>query len=192
MLHHWHENDVDGLTLDDIRSYCAASPAYVAELDEFGYTPLIAACGKGKLEIARALLEAGADPNYVAPDGMTPIKAAIPGAGRPFNRALLDMLLDAGAKLNTGCEPPLHLAVAQGNADLVTYLIEHGADPNLDDVDGSPPLFWAGAYGDRPDVEMMRLLFRLGADPGRRDGVGRTLVDHVGVKVLNRISDGLA
>ena len=177
---HWHENDIDRLTPDEVRAHCAADPAYVAELDDFGYTPLVAACERRNLAVARVLIEAAADPNFTAGDGQTPLKAAIPPPGQPADLALFDLLLDAGAMPNAGCEPPLHHAVAAGHRALVAHLIDRGADPNLPDVDDAPPLFWAGVYAGPPDPDMMRLLVARGADPTRGDGVGRTLQDRIG------------
>jgi uncharacterized protein len=187
MGRHWHEHNLSGLTPEEVRAYCAADPGYIAQLDDYGSTPLLAACLKGHVDIARVLLEAGADPNYIAPDGESPLKAAIPVNGEPFNRALFDLLFDAGANPNLGLEAPLHIAVARGNRDLVAYLVRRGADPNLDDVDGSPPSFWAGAYGGRPDVLMMHLLVKLGADVKRRDGVGKSIADYIGADAMREV-----
>lgn len=180
MHRHWHEDDVDQVTPADVRAYCIAAPDYVNERDDFGYTPLIAACMKGNTAVVRALLEADADPNFVAPDGESPLKAAIPRPNEPFNRELFDLLFAAGANPNLGLEPPLHIAVGKAHRELVVYLVEHGADPNLDDVDGSPPLFWAGVYAGRPDIRMMRVLIKFGADVTRRDGVGQTVEQRIG------------
>ncbi|HEX8913374.1 MAG TPA: ankyrin repeat domain-containing protein [Humisphaera sp.] len=190
MRPHWHEDDVEQLSPDEFRAYCREVPGYVNEQDHFGYTPLVAACTKGNAAVARALLETGADPNFVASDGESPLKAAVPSPGKPFNRELFDLLLAAGANPNLGLEPVLHAAVARGDRELVTYLVRRGADPNLDDVDGSPPLFWAGVYGGRPDIEMMRVLVGLGADPARRDGVGTTLEERIGPYEMRRVMTG--
>lgn len=185
MKSHWHEKDFEVLTADDVRAYCAVCPEYVGELDDFRYTPLIGACMKGKAEIARALLEAGADPNFVASDGETPLKAAVPRRSEKFDRVLFDLLLNAGAELNTGLMPVLHEAVGKGNRELVKYLIEHGADPNMRDADDCTALFWTGVFGGRfPDVKMIQLLLKLGADLSQVDGVGQTLEDRIGPKVM--------
>ncbi len=184
----WHTDDIDRLTPDEIRAYCIAAPGYVAELDDLHYTPLVATCGRGNVAIARVLIEAGADPNFTADDGETPLKASIPNSGEPFDRALFDLLLNAGATPNVGGEPPLHIAVGRGHQALVTYLIGRGADPNLEDGDFAPPLFWAGAYGGRPDLEMMRLLVAHGADVTRRDGVGKTLGQRIGPAALRYVT----
>ena len=180
MNRHWHDDDVRAMNPDELRAYCLAAPDYVHERDDFGYTPLIAACTAGNSLVVRVLLDAGADPNFIAPDGASPLKAAIPRPGEPFNREVFDALFAAGANPNLGFEPALHIAVARGHRELARYLIERGANPNLDDSDGSPSLFWAGAYEGRPDIKMMRLLIELGADVTRRDGVGRTVEEWIG------------
>ena len=187
MPKHWHENNINQLTPEDVRAYCAAVPDYINERDDFGYTPLLAACIKDNTEIARVLLEAGSDPNYVAPDGETPLKAAIPRPKEPFNHALFDLLLAAGANPNAGLEPPLHVAVGRGLTALVVYLVEHGADPNFEDADGCPPLFAAGVYGGHPDVKMMGLLLKLGADITRRDDVGQTIAERISPDAMREV-----
>jgi ankyrin repeat protein len=183
----WHDDDINRMTPDEIRAYCQAAPEYVRELDDFGYTPLIAACERGNAGAVRVLLEAGADPDFIASDGVSPLKAAIPQRDQPFNRELFDLLLAAGAKPNLGLVPVLHLAVGQGDQELVQYLVEGGADTNLDDVDGAPPLFWAGAYGGPPDIPMMRLLIEHGADVTRRDGIQRSLEQRIGRRAMAEV-----
>lgn len=102
---------------------------------------------------------------------------------------MIELLLNAGAKLNTGFTPPLHIAVARERHDVVRYLVERGADLNLEDGDGAPPLFWTGVYGPRyPDIKMIRLLIELGADINRRDGVGRTVEDWLGPAIMREAS----
>jgi ankyrin repeat protein len=185
-----HADDVARLTTEEIRAWCAADLGYVAERDDLGYTPLIAACDRGNTAVVRALLAAGADPNFTAADGESPLKSAVPSPGGAVDLELFDLLLDAGACPNAGLEPPLHIAVVRGHRALVAHLIRRGADPNHEDADGCPPLFWAGVYGDgRPDLEMMRLLVAHGADVTRRDGIGRHLGDRIGPHALRFITE---
>ena len=187
MSKHLHQDDISQMTPEDMRAYCAAAPNYIDERDDFGYTPLLAACVKGNTEAVRVLLDAGSDPNFVAPDGETPLNVAISLRGEACSHVLLDMLLAAGANLNAGFTPPLRLAVVRGLRDLVVHLVERGADPNFEDGDGSPPLFAAGVYGGHPDVKMMGLLIKLGADITRCDGVGQTLADRIGPDAMREV-----
>jgi hypothetical protein len=56
----------------------------------------------------------------------------------------------------------------------VRFLLEHGADPNVQDKDGGTPLHFAveGCH-----VDVARLLLDYGADPTIRDNKGRTPLD---------------
>ena len=57
---------------------------------------------------------------------------------------------------------PLHLAVIDGNAEMVKVLLEAGADPNARDGDSETPLHHAARSGN---AEIVRLLLDAGADP---------------------------
>jgi ankyrin repeat protein len=60
-------------------------------------TALLAAAGAGQLEMARLLLEAGADPSLTDSDGNTPLMTAA-GNGHPD---VLRLLLARGAAVDT-------------------------------------------------------------------------------------------
>lgn len=177
---HFHSDDVSRFSAQEVRAYVAAAPGYIHERDALGYTPLLAACEAGNVDGVRVLLEAGSDPNFIAGDGETPLKAAILDRGATFDPCIADLLFAAGADPNLGLTPPLHLAVARGDRELVAYLIDRGADPNHRDVDGDPPLFWAGVYNRTPDLATMRLLVSRGADPTTTNGVNQTLEEFIG------------
>jgi ankyrin repeat protein len=187
MNRHWHEDDLRCISTDFVRAYCDAVAGYISELDDFGYTPLVAACSIGNTAVARVLLQAGADANFIAADGESPLKAAIPRSGAAFNRELFDSLLAAGADPNAGNEPALYFAVVRGLREHVQYLLEHGADPNLADVDGMPPLFWAIADGGRSDLSIVRLLVGRGANVTRRDCDGRTAEERIGATLWQKM-----
>ena len=187
-----HEFDLPTLTADEVRALCAAAPAYVREVDKFADTPLVAACTLGRIDLARVLLDAGADPNHIAGDGGSPLKGAVEAARNPFDPALIDLLLDAGADPNAGLIPALHGAVGSGDRALVEHLIRRRADVNLPDVDDAPPLHWAAGWGRPPDIRMMRLLLKFGADPGARDLTGDTVEERIGpaaMREARRVED---
>jgi hypothetical protein len=60
-----------------------------------GYTPLMAACHRGRLEVARALLRAGADPNFANGAGDLTLFWAIDGGVE-----LIKLLAEYGADLD--------------------------------------------------------------------------------------------
>jgi ankyrin repeat protein len=135
-----------------------------------GCTPLFRATQAGDMEVIRALLARGANPNINAM-GFTPflLAAGVDPAGRGGggapNTTLLDLMIQHGADVNaqvTGTRtysmrisyhpPPdqegasaLHEAVQAGRTDLVRYLLEKGANPELVDGNGKKPIDLAGA-----------------------------------------------
>jgi hypothetical protein len=93
-------------------------------------TPLIRAARNGDVEVLRALLAAGADPDLADTTGnhWTPLMHAI----HKDHAGATRLLLDAGADANhrgDGGVTPLIMAAAYGNVDIVNLLLAHGADP---------------------------------------------------------------
>jgi len=71
---------------------------------------------------------------------------------------------------------PLYWAVSYGEREVIEYLIQQGADVNLDrGMYGVTPLH--AAAQDR-DHDMVRLLVEKGADPSAEDHQGRTPLDY--------------
>jgi ankyrin repeat protein len=130
-----------------------------------GSTALYRATEAGDGEVIRALLARGANPN-INGMGFTPFLVAAgvtPGAGGGGNApdtTLLDLMIEHGANVNTqvtgtrsysmriSYNPPpdkegtsaLHGAVQAGRTDLVRYLLEKGATPELIDANGRKPI----------------------------------------------------
>jgi ankyrin repeat protein len=129
-----------------------------------GTTPLFRATQGGDMEVIRALLAKGANPNINAM-GFTPflLAAGVDPSGRAGgapNTTLLDLMIQHGADVNAqvagtrsysmriSYHPPpdqegasaLHVAVQGGRTDLVRYLLEKGANPELVDANGKKPI----------------------------------------------------
>ena len=125
-----------------------------------GCTPLYRATEAGDTEVIRALLDKGANPN-INDMGFTPFLVAAGvtpggGGGGAPNTALLDLMIQHGADVNTqvtgtrtysmriSYNPPadregtsaLHGAAQAGRTDLVRYLLQNGANPELVDANG--------------------------------------------------------
>jgi len=115
-----------------------------------GYTPLHLAAYFGRLEVARLLLERGADPNAVAQNEsrVTPLHSAISG----HHRDVAGVLLAFGASTNVvqhGGWTPLHSAAHDGDEATVDLLLLRGADPTRPADDGRTPIDMAteGGHG---------------------------------------------
>ncbi|KAK3238046.1 hypothetical protein CYMTET_51916 [Cymbomonas tetramitiformis] len=97
---------------------------------ESSQAPLMIALDRGLLDVARLLLEAGADANVLNQDGFTPLIAAAE-EGKPF---VVSMLLQAGADVNragSAGQTAVYQACQEGHTSIVQMCIQHGADVNL-------------------------------------------------------------
>jgi hypothetical protein len=171
---------------DALRGLLAKDPARANELIEWGKNceirthPLHYVSDMlfdGTLERGReiplieVLLEAGADPNYEAENGETPLIGAA-----SLNAEDVGLrLLEAGARPDSRGmweATPLHWASNLGLERLVARLIKMGADLNLADTRyGASPVGWAihGSLHSQPGAhqadfaEVVRLLVSAGA-----------------------------
>ena len=66
--------------------------------------------------------------------------------------AIFPFLLDWS---NSGGKTALHVASQAGNADLVSLLLERGADAELTDLQGNTPLHYATAWGHEEAAEVL-------------------------------------
>jgi ankyrin repeat protein len=149
----------------------------VDTLGEFGTTALFDACYFDNRDVAEALLDRGANPDFPDPDGSTPLYAA----AFQGNLHCLDLMLQrkAGAlhyhrvkdKLT-----PLHASVLGGNKDCVIKLVEAGHPLNPLDAEHQTPLLAAangGPCGSNGKKDCLLELLKAGADARACDSFGR-------------------
>ncbi len=72
---------------------------------------------------------------------------------------------------------PLIAAIFQDETNVVHYLIESGADPNLGDKNGQTPLMWAMARGDA-HVDIVKDLIAHAADVFATNANGATALSY--------------
>uniref|UniRef100_A0A8C6UFY3 BTB (POZ) domain containing 11b n=1 Tax=Neogobius melanostomus TaxID=47308 RepID=A0A8C6UFY3_9GOBI len=123
-----------------------ARPDGINSLNEQGMTPLMYACVRGDEAMVQMLLDAGADINSEVPNSVhkhpsvfpetrqaTPLTFAVLHGHVPVVQLLLDAKANVEGSLQDGMEnyteTPLQLAAAAGNFELVSLLLERGADP---------------------------------------------------------------
>src|SRR5262245_2600599 len=102
--------------------------ANVAAANRNGSTPLWLAASQGDAPVVEALLKGGADANEPLPLGRRPLMLAARSGKVDAGQALLAGGADANAKEDARGTTALMQAADQGHANVITVLIEHGAD----------------------------------------------------------------
>lgn len=190
----------------DVVEPLVAAGADVNERSDAGFNPLMFATRLGHIETVDALLDAGANIHQTLPDGTGPLVTAIINAHYDLAIRLLDRGADPNAaeqgwtalhqvvwtkRPNTNKNqhnPSPRQSGWVTDLELVRALVEHGADVNarqtkeprdgyrnyLNRIGATPFLLAAKVV----DLEMMRLLLALGADPllTNEDGTTALLV----------------
>ncbi|KAM0513509.1 hypothetical protein ACHAPE_007771 [Trichoderma viride] len=103
-------------------------------MGEDGNTALHAASAHGHREIAKLLLEYGANFNAQGANG-----SALYAAVKNRFLDIVDILLNEGADINAQGEEEdmLHTAIENGSVDIIRLLLKHGADLNAPTPNGS-------------------------------------------------------
>ena len=169
----------------------AGADVHERSTGSLGFSPLLFAVRAGHLEMTRRLLDAGANPDETLLDGTSALVLATKNGHYELGAVLLDAAADPNAddngwtalhelkwtrRPNLGFNnPPPIVTGTMTDLEFVRKLVEHGADLNarmtkepsnryrnvLNRIGSTP--FLLAAKG--ADVEMMRLLVELGADP---------------------------
>ena len=149
-----------------------------------GTTLLMVACmTKQHPLVIETLIKAGADVHTTNERGLTALFSACQAldefteqsVGQVLRIETINVLLEAGADINhqsgDGPDPedpyclskltPLHLATNPDSVEVVKFLLEKGADPNIGDGLKRTPLFGAVCIGD---IELVVTLIDGGAD----------------------------
>eukprot|EP00904_Undaria_pinnatifida_P003933 jgi/Undpi1/13540/HiC_scaffold_8.g03199.m1 len=118
-----------------------------------GATALHLAAKGGHLEVALALLAAGAETSGRDAHGHVAVVRALLSAGEPTD------LIASGRKGGACDDTPLHLASASGQVEAMAALLEAGADVDAGDEIGNTPLHVVA------DARSLEFLLAAGANP---------------------------
>jgi ankyrin repeat protein len=139
-----------------------------------GHTALGMAAEKGNFELAKLLIENGADVNQsIKPNKRTPLMiAVIANRGKQEESQLVGLLIESGSDINAKTSngyTALSFAVPYNNIPPFIQLLKSGADPNVlvkySNADsGKMPLLSLIAL-DYFDLNLLKLLLEYGADP---------------------------
>jgi ankyrin repeat protein/mono/diheme cytochrome c family protein len=141
------------------RRALSATPVAATRNGSDGITPLMYAALYGTASDLRVLLDAGANPNAKNDAGATALLWAVDDAAKTR------LLIARGAEVNVRSldgRTPLMVAAGQaGSSEVLTLLLDKGAEPNADLED----LTALGEAAYAADVAAMQLLMARGADP---------------------------
>lgn len=145
-----------------------------------GETLLQSAAITGRTESVRVLLEAGANINAVNDRGQTALHVPLDVKNSNYkkyklSKDTLELLLAKGADMNLkdkNGRTPLLLAAESADGEIVTLLLDKGADVNAkDDESGFTALHYAARSGKKDAAEV---LIARGADINTKDNQGHT------------------
>ena len=166
----------DGLTEISALLIAAGADPELAEANDI--RPLLMSLLNGNIEVARLLVDAGAEVNADDFWGRTPLFAAVEYRNLDMNNA------DQDDPVDNGINRAPHFR-------FIEYLLEHGADANLQTREVPPSrrwlyslndVSWVDFTGQTPflraalsgDTSVMRLLVEHGADPNLPTNAGTT------------------
>ncbi|KAL7801877.1 ankyrin repeat-containing domain protein [Trichoderma afarasin] len=141
------------------------------EAPEFeNWTALHVMAANGRKEMVKFLLDHGANIEATTNVGGTPLGLAIERKQEDVAKLLLNRGADIDMKQRKGSSTMLHLMVDFGTADMINFLLDHGANIEAKKDNGYTPF---GLAIERGEEDMAKLLLSRGADINmkqRKDG----------------------
>ena len=152
-----------------VRDYINTGRVDINRPGKAGFTFLMYAVYIEQYDVAKVLLENGADPNILSvvthPDGavehLTPLSCVCAHHWYPIK--YIKLLAENGADMNDTITAPFLLCIGHSMKDTqkVRYMIEHGANINKE-VNGYTPIQYAALVGK---LDLVDLLWELDANP---------------------------
>lgn len=140
----------------------------------FSQSDIFQIARKGNVEELRSYLKANPNTlNSVNENGSTPLILACYYNNIDVVRELLYQGADIDSKIDMGTA--LMAAVVKGNDDIVLFLLEKGANPNLKDANQSTALIYATLFKNK---EIMSILIKYKADKNLKDARNLTALDY--------------
>lgn len=139
-------------------------------------TPLALACGSGRLEQVKLLIEKGSQLNHLNLIGQSPIHVAICESHWNIFNHLLELGCDPVHLDKRGCTGLHYAARGRNSDDCVKRILEGELDINGVDSNGWSALHWAAASG-YGTAKVIKTLLQAGINQDLKDKQGRTALD---------------
>lgn len=166
--------------LEQVRHILDGAPQRVQETRPSGRRPLSAAIESDHDDIARLLLERGADPNWSEPTA--PKGRALQAAARAGRTEMVDLLLAHGADPNGGVDSSGNAVSSAATAEIRALLVARGGTIDLYDtswIDDGDEL--ARVAKNPTETVRIAAAFAMVAGDGRQDRLTRLLTSGIRV-----------
>jgi len=160
--------------IDEVRHILDTDPARIRETRPSGRRPLSAAIEAGHDDVARLLIERGADPNWGEPTA--PKGRALHAAAAAGKRELVQLLLERGADPTSGIDSSGNAVFAAATPEIGALLTAHGGTLDPYDttwIDDDEELRRVATTAT--DVLRISAAFAMVVGDGRRDRLDRLL-----------------
>jgi|GEM_PF-6693928 len=146
----------------------------------FGETPVHIAVGSQHMDAASVCLEHGADLHRKSELGLSPLELIFQKGRQTADQLISDEIIHSSGPRG---ETPLLTAVGNAHPEIVSLLIERGADIHAGNAKGVSPLHKAAAGNSIP---ILQQLIRAGANFENRDDRGNTALHTAVYEQSNR------
>lgn len=141
-------------TVAEVKELMVKDPNIINQTNENSFSPLILACYRSNIEVAKFLIDNVKDVNYKSEEG-----TALAGLAVKYNKELVEYLLKKNADPNiadsTGATP-LFWAVKFGNKELVELLLKYKADQSIKDSQGMTPFEYALQTNNKDLINLLK------------------------------------
>lgn len=141
-------------TVAEVKELMKQNPDIINQTSESGFTPLILACYRGNVEVAKFLIDNVRDVNYRSGDG-----TALSGLAVKYNKDLVEYLLKKNANPNiadANGATPLFWAVKFGNMELTELLLKYKADKTIKDSQRMTPFEYALQTNNKEIINLLK------------------------------------
>ncbi|GEN76069.1 ankyrin repeat domain-containing protein [Chryseobacterium hagamense] len=141
-------------TVAEVKELMKQNPDIINQTNEGGFSPLILACYRGNVEVAKFLMDRVKDVNYKSREG-----TALSGLAVKYNRELAEYLLSKNADPNIADASgytPLFWAVKFGNREMTELLLKNKADKTIKDAQGMTPFEYALQTNNKEIINLLK------------------------------------
>lgn len=141
-------------TVAEVKELMKQNPDVINQTNDSGFSPLILACYRGNVEVAKFLMDNVKDINYKSQEG-----TALAGLSVKYNKDLVEHILKKNANPNladTTGSTPLFWAVKFGNKELIELLLKYKADKTIKDSKGMTPFEYALQTNNKEIINLLK------------------------------------